>query len=128
MNHSSKATWAALLIALASTVADAQMAMPKTREQVRQELAEAIREGTMTYGESGMQMREAFPESYPKSMVPAMPGRTRAQVSAELEAAQRSGAMPVGESGFLARELYPERYPKSATPAYAGAPASAAMR
>lgn len=59
-----------LAVALAGAAVAAQAhdmdAAPKTRAQVRQELADAIRDGTLPFGETGMTMREMFPSRYPK--------------------------------------------------------------
>ena len=111
MKPSLKANWIALLIALASMGAEAQTSMPKTREEVHQELAEARRDGTLVFGELGLPMREVFPGRYPKA--PSLAARTRAEVLAELEAAQRSGDLLAdGESGLKLNELYPSRYPQ----------------
>ena len=65
---------------------------PKTREQVKAELAEAIRTGDISYGESGQKLNELFPHQYPAK--PVVQGKTREQVMAELAEAVRSGQLP----------------------------------
>ena len=109
MNHSLKLTCMALRFTLASTLAQAQT--PKTREQVRQELAEAQRDGTIVYGDLGLPMRELFPASYPKA--PVVAGRTRAEVRAELAEAQRTGDLFAGgEIGFETQRVGPRPVPE----------------
>lgn len=101
----------AAALALAGAGAAAQTAGAKTREQVRSELAQAIREGTIPYGETGLTPREMFPDLYPKPAV--APGKTRAQALAELDEARRNGDLiPNGESGLTLREMHPDRYPR----------------
>ncbi len=68
-------------------------AAPKTREQVKAELAEAIRTGDISYGETGQKLNELFPSQYPAK--PAVQGKTREQVKAELAEAIRTGQLPV---------------------------------
>ena len=88
----------ALLIGVACAAAHAQT---KTREQVRQELADAVRDGSLMRGE--VESRGAMPGAMTN-------GRTRTEVQAELAAAQRSGDMlAAGEAGQRANELYPSR-------------------
>jgi hypothetical protein len=115
----SRTTFALLALAATLTVgtAQAQSAQTgKTREEVRAELAEATRTGNiMANGESGLTLRELFPQRY--AAVAAAPGLTRAQVIGELEAARRSGdLMAGGESGLRLNELNPQSYP----PKFAG--------
>ena len=64
----------------------------KTREQVKAELAEAIRTGDISYGETGQKLNELFPHQYPAK--PVVQGKTRDQVKAELAEAARSGQPP----------------------------------
>ena len=96
MKNTSILTWFAPLIALGGVAAQAQAqtAQPKTREEVKREPAEAVRDGTIPYGDTGLTPREMFPQRYPK--VPATVGRTRAEVRAEFEAARRSGELSAG--------------------------------
>jgi Domain of unknown function (DUF4148) len=110
MNLLAKANWIVLLIGAASAGAYAQSSMPKTRDEVRQELADALRDGTIPQGELGLTPRELYPNKYPKA--PAVAGRTRAEVLAELEAARRSGDLLAdGESSLKLNELHPSLYP-----------------
>ncbi len=87
-------------IAVAFTALTAGQAMaadasaPITREQVKAELAEAIRTGDMwADGVTGLKMNELFPSRYPAKA--AVQGKSRDQVNAEVIEAVRSGAMPV---------------------------------
>jgi len=84
-------------------------AAPLTRDQVRQELAQAQRNGDMVVnGESGQTAREARPDLFPAK---AEQGKTFAQVRAELVQAQREGALPAdGESGQTLRQARPDLY------------------
>ena len=84
---------------------------PKTREQVKNELKEAIRTGNMPANdESGRMLNEVNPSAYPPK--PTVPCKTREQVKAELAEAQRTGNMIApGESGCLLNELNPSAYP-----------------
>lgn len=113
MNRFAEATCVAVLIATAAA-AQAESMGPKTRDDVRRELAEAVRDGSLASGEAGLSPREQYPGRYPQ---PAMaPGRSRADVQAELEAARRSGdVVAAGETGLKANELFPSRYPDRPT-------------
>jgi hypothetical protein len=84
---------------------------PKTREQVRAELMEAMRTGNMPANDdSGRMLNEVNPSAYPP--VVQAPCKTRAQVRAELAEAQRTGNMPANdESGCLLNEINPSAYP-----------------
>lgn len=82
---------------------------PVTREQVKAELAEAIRTGNIVTGESGAKLNEQFPQLYPQQE--AASSVTRAQVKAELAEAIRTGNMIVGESGLKLNKIYPGNYP-----------------
>ena len=90
-----RTTLAALLIATIGVPA-AQAQSEKTREQVRAELAEAMRSGSMAAsGEIGLPQSELSPQRYA-----AAPGRTREEVRAELAEATRSGNLvATGEVG-----------------------------
>ncbi len=93
MNHTYASILALTLTAFSSGSAFASDASaPKTREQVKAELAEAIRSGDISYGESGQKLNELFPNLYPAK--PAVQGKTREQVKAELAEAVRSGQLP----------------------------------
>jgi hypothetical protein len=85
---------------------------PKTREQVRAELMEAIRTGNLLANDdSGRMLNEVNPSAYPPK--PVQPCKTREQVRAELEQARRTGNMPANdESGCMLKDLYPDLYPK----------------
>jgi hypothetical protein len=91
----------------AATTAHAQSAL--TRDQVRAELAEALRTGSiLANGESGLTLRELYPQRYPAT---AGPGISRAQVLKELQEARRTGdLLAAGDSGLLLNQLYPQRY------------------
>jgi len=111
MNPSLKANCICLLLAVASVGAVAQTAAPKTREQVRQELVEALRDGSVISGEAGLPMRDLNPGLHLQA--PSAPMRTRDSVRAELEAARRSGDLLAdGDTGLRLKELYPTRYPQ----------------
>ena len=90
----------------------AQTQAAKTREQVRQELMEAVRTGNMPCNDdSGKLMREMYPSRYPQP--PAVESKTREQVKQELDEAIRTGGIQCNnETGnFTAREINPSRYP-----------------
>jgi len=82
-----------------------------TREQVKAELAAAVRTGDiMAGGESGLKLNELYPNRYPAKQVQS--SVTREQVKAELAAAVRTGdIMASGETGGKLNELYPSVYP-----------------
>ena len=108
----------ALTIALATLSAGHALASDasatKTREQVKAELAEAIRTGDIVVDfESGKKANELFPGLYPAKAV--VQGQTREQVKAELAEAIRTGDIVVnGETGQKANEMYPGLYPAKA--------------
>lgn len=79
-----------------------------TREQVKAELAEAIRTGNIVTGESSAKLNEQFPQLYPQQA--AASSVTRAQVKAELAQAIRTGNIVQGESGVKLNEMYPRKY------------------
>ena len=65
MNRNHVSAIAAALIALSATQVFAADG-PKTREQVKAELAEAIRTGDVVAdGESGKKLKELYPSRYP---------------------------------------------------------------
>lgn len=91
-------TLSALTLAVAALSAGHALAFdasaPKTREQVKAELAEAIRTGDIVIDqESGKKANELFPGRYPAK--PVAQGKTREQVKIELAEAIRTGQMPV---------------------------------
>lgn len=108
------------LIALAITTASAGIAFaadasaPKSREQVRAELVEAQRNGTLIAdGQTGATFRDLNPSRYmqPKTMSTV----TRAQVQAELKEAWVKGELVAdGETGQRAKDLFPNTYAASA--------------
>jgi hypothetical protein len=103
MNRKPLAICMTMLIAAASAGAQAQTSIPKTRDQVRQELVEAVRNGTIPRGEQEWPIRE----------MPMAAGRTRAEVRTELEAARQSGdLLAAGESSMKLNELHPSSYPQ----------------
>jgi len=89
----------------------ADPSVPLTREQVRTETLESMRNGTMlSAGESGMRLRDLYPSAYPTPA--ATPSRSRAQVVQELNKAIQSGdLMAAGESGAKLNEIAPGNYP-----------------
>jgi hypothetical protein len=97
------------LLATLGTQGHAQSA--NTRDQVRSELAEAIRSGDiLAPGDSGLTMRELHPERYPAAAVTT--GKTRDQVRSEFAEAVRNGdVFAGGDSGLTLREQNPQRYP-----------------
>lgn len=114
-----------LALALAGPMATTTHAQSaNTRDQVRAELAEAIRTGNvLANGESGVTLRELYPHRYPAA--PAA-GVTRAQVLAELKETQRAGdTIAPGDAGLRLNELHPRAYPPKAVVA---GPARAQVR
>src|SRR6266850_2258362 len=99
---------------LLATLGSAHAQTAKTREQVRNELIEATRNGdVIAGGESGLTLRELNPQRYPRPTTIA--GKTREQVKAELEDAIRTGdIIASGESGLKMNEVHPQWYAKSA--------------
>ncbi|MGB6102313.1 MAG: DUF4148 domain-containing protein [Pusillimonas sp.] len=79
-----------------------------TREQVKAELAEAVRTGNIVVGESSARLNEQFPQLYPEQQ--ASSSVTRSQVQAELAAAIRAGNVTVGESSAKLNEVFPQDY------------------
>lgn len=82
-----------------------------TRDQVKAELAQAVRTGDIVIdNESGLKANEIFPGRYPAKA--AVQGKTRAQVQAELAEAIRTGDVPVdGVTGLKMNQLAPGNYP-----------------
>ena len=114
---SSRALTFIVLAASMATGAHAQTGL--TREQVKAELAEAIRTGDIIgSGESGLTLRELNPQRY--GVAPAAASTlTRAQVTREFERARSAGDLiTVGEAGLPANETQPGSYPQK--PAVAG--------
>lgn len=82
----------------------------KSREQVRDELEQAIRTGDiMVAGEFGVKRNELMSGRYP--IVTGKSLKTRDQVKSELARAIREGeVVAVGEDGRKLNEIYPDRY------------------
>ena len=110
MNHPTlKAIAMALLIVGVSASARAQTAAPTTRDEVRRELFEALRDGTLPHGEAGAPQRKLRPQA--NAQLP----RSRADVLAELDTARRDGELLAGgESSLKLNELRPSQYPAHA--------------
>lgn len=90
-----------------------------TREQVKSELAEARRSGSISAGgEIGLPLNELYPRMYPHQARVAAPSKSRALVKATLIEARRTGDIAVGESSLRLNELSPSSYP--AVPQFAG--------
>jgi len=108
----------AITVAVAALVAGHAMAAdasaPKTREQVKAELAEAIRTGDfIVNGETNQKANELSPSLYPAK--PVVQGKSREQVKAELAEAIRTGDFVVnGETNQKANEVSPGLYPAKA--------------
>ncbi len=86
-------------------------AAPKTRDQVKAELAEAIRTGNIIGNEQGQKLNEIYPSRYPAQA--AVAGKTRDQVKAELAEAIRTGdILAGGDHGQKLNELFPSQYPR----------------
>jgi hypothetical protein len=111
-----RTTLAALLIATIGIPA-AQAQTEKTREQVRAELADAMRSGSLAAsGEIGLPQSELSPQRYARAA--AAPGRTRDEVRAELAEATRSGNLvATGEVGTGLSTDFRKRYPDFAVAA-----------
>jgi hypothetical protein len=111
-----RTTLAALLIATLGVPA-AQAQTEKTREQVRAELADAMRSGSLAAsGEIGLPQSELSPQRYARAA--AAPGRTRDEVRAELAEATRSGNLvATGEVGTGLSADFRKRYPDFAVAA-----------
>ena len=104
--------FAAIALVLASgLIAGTPALAGVTREQVKAELAEAIRTGDMpAYGEQSLKLNELYPHLYPAKQVQA--SLTREQVKAQLAEAVRTGDMMAnGEQSAKLNELYPSAYP-----------------
>lgn len=88
----------------------ADASAPKTREQVKAELAEAIRTGDIIVnGETGQKANEFAPGLYPVKT--AAQGKAREQVKAELAEAIRTGDIFANDDrGLKLNEVNPQRY------------------
>lgn len=88
-----------------------------TREQVKSDLAEAHRSGSISAGgEIGLPLNELYPNMHPARAT--APSKSSALVKAELAEARRTGDIAVGESSLRLNELSPSSYP--AVPQFAG--------
>ena len=83
--------------------------VPGAREQVKAELAEAIRTGD-TLMASGLKLNQLNPANYPAK--PTLIGKTRDQVKIETAEAIHAGDIAHGESGLKRNELFPQVYAK----------------
>ena len=114
-------------LALSSLVAGhalaADASVGKTRDEVRAELAQAIRSGDLIAdGATGQRYNQIAPAQFAAvradaPVVAAAPsvGKTRAEVKAELAEAIRTGNMVAdGATGAKYNELFPARYPQPA--------------
>jgi hypothetical protein len=109
---------AIILAAIAGATIGAAHAQGLTRDQVRAELDEARRNGTLSIGgEANLRLRDLAPGMYPAPQ--GVAGRSRQEVRAELGESIRSGDMVrAGEMGLTAYEMAPHLYP--ARPVFAG--------
>ena len=100
----------AITLALATLTAGHAVAQGLTREQVKAELAEAVRTGDIVVNhETGQKANELNPGLYPAK--PVVQGSTREQVKAELREAIRTGdILSNDESGLKLNQQYPQRY------------------
>jgi len=95
-----KLTMIALLIAPPTAGAQAQEGA-KTREQVRQELMQALRNGALPHGEQDVPLRDQTQAAT----------RSRAEVQAELAIARRNGELLAGDSSLPMSEAHPAQFP-----------------
>lgn len=98
----------AVTLLLASLAPAALADTGMTREQVKAELARAIRDGDVASGYNSLTLREQYPGRYPARPAPA--GKTRDQVRAELAEAVRTGDIETGESSLKLYERFPAVY------------------
>jgi hypothetical protein len=93
----------------------ADVSTSKTREQVKAELAEAVRTGDIyATGESGLKLNQINPGLYPAK--PVVQGKTREQVEAELVEAIRTGDIRANnESGLNLNQINLGLYPVKST-------------
>lgn len=111
MKRSHLGTLAVALAAFAGAqAATADASAPKTRAQVKAELAEAMRTGDIPVGgDQNVKLNELFPGIYPPK--PVVPVSSRAQVKAELDEAVRTGDIPVGgDRNAKLNEVFPSLY------------------
>jgi hypothetical protein len=100
-----------LLVLSALCVDAAQAQTAPTREQVKAEFAQAVRDGDVVPAGEGMSLRQLHPERYSARM-PIAVAKTRAEVKAEYAEAVRTGdIIATGDSGLKLNELNPQAYP-----------------
>jgi hypothetical protein len=100
-----------VLSALCISAAQAQSAL--TREQVKAEFAQAVRNGDVQARGEGMTLRQRYPERY--ASTPLTGAKTRAEVKAEYAEALRTGdVVAAGETELKLNELNPQAYPAAA--------------
>ena len=97
-----------LILSLTAAVAGQAIAADSglTREQVRADLAEAQRTGSIIDNVSGLPHSALNPQLYPAQQKAA--GKTRAQVLAELEQARAKGELFQQDTGMRLNELRPD--------------------
>ena len=103
-----KTKFTAISLVFASAMIASTSFAGVSREQVKAELVQAIRNGDMLAdGESGLKLNEMYPDRYPAKQVQA--GLTREQVKAELAEALRTGDFMVVGEELIAKcnELHP---------------------
>jgi hypothetical protein len=106
-----KLTTIALILAT-GLLAGTQALAGVTREQVKAELAQAIRAGDMLApGDQGQKLNELYPSRYPAKQ--AQVGVTREQVKAELAQAKRDGDFMISDSGQLCYQVHPNMHPNT---------------
>lgn len=99
----------ALPLASAFAQAASRPATSATREQIKAETREALREGDFDVGDTGRKAYEVAPNRFPRRPTP--PGETRQQVKDELKAARANGDIPVGDTGDTPRDIDPRAFP-----------------
>jgi hypothetical protein len=102
-----------LFIVSALCVGAAHAQTTVTREQVKAEFTQAVRNGDVAPAGEGMTLRQLHPERY---VAPSVVGaKTRADVKAEYAEAVRTGdIIAAGEIGLKLNELHPQAYPETA--------------
>jgi Domain of unknown function (DUF4148) len=102
-----------LVLASATLLGSASLVQAEglTRAQVKAELAEAQRNGTLIAdGQTGATHRDLNPDRYP--LLQATAQKSREQVKEELAEAQRNGTLIAdGHTGATYRDLAPHRFP-----------------
>lgn len=97
------------LSALLALSAGLSQAQSKTRDQVKAELAEAVRMGEQPIFDNGQTPRDINPSAFPAR--PALQSKTRDEVRAELALAIRIGDVPLMDNGMTPRKINPQGYP-----------------